>query len=299
MNLRTMVRTLKDPAGYFRFQDAATQRAYWNLSRNVIDRLSPRRRRAYDDLLKSSSVFAPIERADGFSLQSDPAVLRRTDAACREAADIIGRSDIGALRSKSRKSYLIKVLDTRTLSAKSEIVKLAFDSHLLRVVAEYLGCFPTLTYVDIWYSPNDGGQQLDGSQLFHLDHEDLTQLKCFVYVDEVGEAQGPSRLLSAADSAKLVRRLDYRATEREKRVPDEQFEDQPVFVATGPKGAVLFADTSRCFHAGSRGGGKPRLAIVYQYLTPYAFVRRSYRNRIPRIEGASALHPSSSHLLRF
>ena len=299
MNLRTLVRTLKDPGGYFRFQDAATQTTYWNLSRSVIDRLSPRRRQAYDDLLKSRSVFAPIERTAGFSLQSDPAVLARTEAACREAGDIIARSDIAALRAKSKKPYLIQVLKAHTLSAQSEIARLAFDSHLLRAVAEYLGCFPTLTYVDIWYSPNDGGPHLDGSQLFHLDHEDLTQLKCFVYIDEVGESEGPLRLLNAVDSAKLVRRLNYRTTASEKRVPDEQFENEAVFVATGPRGAMLFADTSRCFHAGSRGGGKPRLAIVYQYLTPYAFVRRSYRSRIPRIEGASTLHPASHHLLRF
>jgi hypothetical protein len=174
-----------------------------------------------------------------------------------------------------------------------------FDSHLLRIVAEYLGCFPTLTYVDIWYSPNENATQLDGSQLFHLDHEDLTQLKCFIYIDEVGPSHGPLRLLNASDSARLVSRLDYRTTESEKRVPDEQLNGEPVFVATGPRGSTLLADTSRCFHAGSRGGGKPRLAIVYQYLTPYAFVRHSYKSRIPRIEGASALHPASHYLLKF
>ena len=299
MNLRTLARTLKDPGGYFRFQSSARQIAYWNMSRNVIDRLSPRRRQAYGDLLKTRSDFAPIERTEGFSLQSDRAVLGRTEAACREAADLIARSDIASLRARSKKPYLVKVLDGRTLSAGSEIVKLAFDPHLLRVVAEYLGCFPTLTYVDVWYSPNDAASQLDGSQLFHLDHEDLTQLKCFVYIDDVDESQGPLRLLNATASANLVRRLDYRTTASEKRVPDNQFENEPVFVAVGPKGATLFTDTSRCFHAGSRGGGRPRLAIVYQYLTPYAFVRRSYKYRIPRIEGASTLHPGSHYLLRF
>jgi hypothetical protein len=299
MNLRAVARTIKDPAGYFRFQDAGKQRAYWHLSRRVLQRLSPRRQKAYEELLKATSVFSPIERDTGFSLQSGAAVRSRTQPACDEAADIIARADIPALRAKSKKPYLLKVLNTRTLSAQSEIVKLAFDSHLLRVAAEYLGCVPTLTYVDIWYSPNDTTAQLDGSQLFHLDHEDLTQLKCFVYIDDVGASQGPLRLLNAAASAELVRRIDYRTTESEKRVPDDQLAGEPVFTATGQKGSTLFADTSRCFHAGSRGGGKPRLAIVYQYLTPYAFVRQSYKARIPRIEGVAGLHPASRYLLRF
>jgi hypothetical protein len=299
MNLRAVARTLKNPAGYFQFRDADTKKAYWEFSRGVRNRLSPGRRRAYDDLLKTTSVFARIDPARGYSLQSDGAVLGKTSAACAEAARIVERSDIVALRQRSRKPYLVKVLSPEARSAQSEIVKLAFDPDFLRVVAEYLRCVPTLTYIDIWYSPNDGGPHLDGSQLFHLDHEDLTQLKCFVYIDGVDEQQGPLRVVSAVDSERVVRRLNYRTTAEEKRVPDDEFKNESIFVATAPRGSVLFADTSRCFHAGSRGGGKARLAIVYQYLTPYAFVRRTYRSRIPDVQGADALHRWSRYLLRF
>lgn len=226
-------------------------------------------------------------------------MLAKTAAACREAAAVIEGTDLAAARGKSRKPYLVKLLDSQTLSADSEIVRLAFDADVLRAVAEYLGCLPTLTYIDIWYSPNDDDASLHGSQLFHLDHEDLTQLKCFVYVEDVGPSHGPLRVVNASDSENLLQRFDYRTTEKQKQVPDEVFASIPTVTATGPRGAMLLVDTSRCFHAGSRGGGKPRFAIVYQFLTPYAFVRRSYRSRIPTVAGAARLHPSAHYLLRF
>ena len=39
----------------------------------------------------------------------------------------------------------------------------------------------------------------------------------------------------------------------------------------GKSGTVIFSDTCRCFHAGSRKSKKPRTILMIQYLSPFAF----------------------------
>ena len=58
---------------------------------------------------------------------------------------------------------------------------------------------------------------------------------------------------------------------------------------TGRAGTVAFADTSRCFHFGSRvsEGAPPRRMMLFQYLTPYAFEFESdHRAEAPLREAA-------------
>ena len=40
---------------------------------------------------------------------------------------------------------------------------------------------------------------------------------------------------------------------------------------TGEPGELMFADTSRCFHFGSREAVQPRFVLMIQYISPVSF----------------------------
>ena len=79
------------------------------------------------------------------------------------------------------------------------------------------------------------------------------------------------------------------------RVTDERMyevvDPSERIVFTGKRGDVLFLDTSRCFHYGSRDAVEPGYRIMYAYTTRCRtdFRMMLYRQQFPRLEGDSAL----------
>ncbi|MFB6375597.1 MAG: hypothetical protein ABEN55_21325, partial [Bradymonadaceae bacterium] len=116
------------------------------------------------------------------------------------------------------------------------------------------------------------------SELYHCDWADTSQVKIFVFCNDVERRDGPLTLLSAADSERIRRHIGYRYGGARYRVPDERVFDvvdpDRERVMTGEEGTVCLADTSRCFHYGSRTESTAglRVAIMYQYVTPTAFL---------------------------
>ena len=136
---------------------------------------------------------------------------------------------------------------------------------------------PVLTEVAVWYSRAHPGDY-DNSQLYHCDWDDLSQIKVFVYATEVDEASGPLTILDAQTSEMVRNKLKYLYGGKRYRVSDEEMEQ---FTGgyhgervMGPAGLVAIADTSRCFHYGSRvqEESKPRIAAMFQYVSPFSIV---------------------------
>ena len=163
--------------------------------------------------------------------------------------------------------------------AGSPYLRFATDDRVVQTIANYLGVVPVLTDIDIWYSAHHP-KRPKSSQLWHLDHADTTQVKCWVYLSDVGPENGPLTMLDADRSMQLADETAYDFGERY-RLPDELVPEDEIREITGPKGQVNFTDTSRCFHMGSRvaEGAAPRRAVVFQYLTPYAFKFRDHREQ--------------------
>jgi ectoine hydroxylase-related dioxygenase (phytanoyl-CoA dioxygenase family) len=149
------------------------------------------------------------------------------------------------------------------------------NPEIVGCVARYLKCFPILTYVAVWYSPNDLQDQT-GSQKYHLDHEDFKQIKAFMAIEDVAKENGPFTLIPASESDRIQKKLGYTMTPENKQVDDEKMyevisrDSAKPFV--GSAGTLALVDTSRCFHYGSREGTKPRILLTFQYMTPFAYV---------------------------
>jgi hypothetical protein len=216
----------------------------------------------------------------GFA-RADPGFLPGSDAVIESAVGLIERVGDDALRERARKPMAKGFLPDSDLDLDSPYMRLALSDDVLAITSDYLGMIPILTYVDVWYSPHVD-RPARSSQLFHLDHADVTQLKLFLHCGDVSAASGPLTVLPASDSRRLAKRVNYRLEQT--RVTDEAVNavvGTDRVVLDGPRGTAHFVDTSRCFHFGSRvqAGAPPRQLVVFQYLTPYAFEFHSDHRR--------------------
>lgn len=150
----------------------------------------------------------------------------------------------------------------------SAIRRLACDPHILVPVIDYLGAMPILFSATVNVSPNVRMEK-NSSQHWHLDPEDVTQVKVFIYLNEVGERSGPFTAVPADRTERLFRaRPDYGIG----RVADEELPGlvgaAPPLVFTGGRGTAVFCDTTRCLHHGSRPGDSPRHLLFLMYSLP-------------------------------
>lgn len=180
-------------------------------------------------------------------------------------------------RGQVSKQYLRDIPLEEYLHADSPFLKFALNPELLSVVSRYLGIAPILREIKMRYSPND--EMIGGSQFFHVDKEDLSSVKVFIFINDSDGVSGPLTAISAKASEMVIKSI---------RSPWQslgRLEDQEVFSRVnakdiekiyGPSGTVAFLDVTRCLHFGSRpdliepGAAKPRLVLWFLYHSPQA-----------------------------
>lgn len=152
-------------------------------------------------------------------------------------------------------------VDSRTL------VEFVTQDNIVQTASNYLGMIPVIGDYTLWWSlPSNN--ELAGSQLFHQDKIDNKQLKLFVNISDIKDANGPFCFFpdSVTASIKSV------ASDPLGRISDEEIKvagvSQRMKRASGGKGQCLFVDSSRCFHAGSRVSEGYRLMIMVQFINP-------------------------------
>jgi hypothetical protein len=215
-----------------------------------------------------------------------PGELPLADEVIREAnalIDSIGHEALVEDAGRKSKPYLVGgMVDRKSVGLDSPYLRFALSEEVLDSVAAYLGVVPVLFDFDVWYTlPSE--HELKGSQKWHLDHDDLTQVKVWVYCSDVEPETGPLTALDAGRSTQLAEKVGYDMGEAY-RVPDEDVAAYEVAgeieQLTGPKGTVYFVDTSRCFHMGGRldTGATPRRTTHFQYVTPYSFTFGDHRD---------------------
>jgi hypothetical protein len=204
-----------------------------------------------------------------------------------------------------KQSFFRYLLTDDDLRHHPELVEFALGDRTLGAATRYLGMVPYLSHVDLVYSlPRPGGDNID-SQLFHLDPEGLKQVKFFIQIFEVGDAQGPFSFIPADTSARVLR--DIAAWRRQHGVePSRRYSDQEVaavggqrslITVQGPAGTAIAIDTSRCLHLGSRvQPGRFRLMLYLQYCTTReqtnAFdVERFSRDEMRRLAVSHSIEP--------
>ena len=200
--------------------------------------------------------------------------------AVQTAREILAKHNLDALEQGAKKQFLIQIELDPNQEAAWPIFEFALSKQVVDPIAAYLRILPILTTAHIWYSPNkifESGR----SQEFHLDGADARQTKVFLFLDDIDEDSGPLTGLSADASRKIYDMLRQKgAMDRVNvKVPDpvmfellKEIGSEPV-AFTGKAGDMVFVDTCRCMHFGSRpskGKSKPRKVVMLHYTRPYA-----------------------------
>lgn len=177
-----------------------------------------------------------------------------------------------------KKEFLVNLVRAQgRLPATHPLLAVALDVKLLEIVASYLGLWPCLHSVAAWLNyPTDSAAET--SQLWHRDPEDLTIIKVFIYLQEVGDEQGPFTYIPKTHpfGSLAPQALACRA----KRIDDERmrrfFAPERWQVCTGPAGTMILADTVG-FHRGGKPATGTRLLVTFTYTSGTPFVGRPLR----------------------
>ena len=155
--------------------------------------------------------------------------------------------------------------DEQTLLANPEVQRLATDPSILAVAQGYLGCRPSLVYCMMWWSTAYAKQPSSlAAQLFHFDMSQISFIKFFIYVTDVGLANGPHCFVAGSHKRlPAAFRQDRRFTDEEVA---QHFNAGRIRMLTGSRGTVLAADT-RGLHKGVHLTAGERLVLQLQFST--------------------------------
>ncbi|MEQ8433422.1 MAG: hypothetical protein RIA71_04215 [Oceanicaulis sp.] len=194
------------------------------------------------DLTKRPKVVAAVEEA-----------RRIFDETGGFEATRVGKGSLEYVISAGKSGY----------GKESAAYALATSPDLLVPITRYFGALPILTGYSISLARNNEFHR-KSSQRLHLDPEDRTQVKVFIYITDVDENSGPFLSAGAAASEPLF--TDQRLILD--RMDDTVVPSGAIREAVGPAGTVTFCDTCRCLHGGARPGDRPRLMLSIEYNLP-------------------------------
>ena len=272
----------------------------YNLVREGGTTLYRRRilRERRDELL---GCTAPAVRMrDGWALDtsgSHPLLPRMLD----DAEAVIERRGMQRSGMAGRR-FIRDIMTGEDLAAHPSFLDFATSPEIVATVSEYMGQVPLLSTtippaVRLAESSIDGqGDTYEASQLYHLDFHDFRAVYVVVLVRDVTPDSGPFTYLGASDSSVVARAVRYRRRHVPYRIPDEHVhavvEPERARTLAHRKGAILFIDSNRCMHFGSRDVHVPRYQLMFAYVSPCRTdfsETRMERQRLPRVSGEGPL----------
>ncbi len=217
------------------------------------------RKKRAEDIRRSSQYAKTIDRAKGYFI-FDKNFLPEVGSAVAEAAQLYEskRDEISVKDAKKR--FFMNIMTADDIENCEEIMALANHPAMFEAAAAYLGTYPKLRSVGVYVSEENTSQI--SSQMFHFDTNDLTQVKCFINVNDVGDDNGPFTFISSDTSRAFERRQGGRVDDE--TVFSRITKDDLVHL-TGSSGTGAFVDTSQCLHYGSRCRSGRRVVLMIQY----------------------------------
>jgi hypothetical protein len=219
----------------------------------------------------------PIEIKDGWAIDTSMS-LPHLDRVLEDSEKIIAersgerRSSKGAYRS-----YFQDVWTPADVENYPSFLDFATSSDVLAVVSQYLQCIPILSttlpsgirFVESNAAFDDRPDQPHDSQLYHIDYYSLPNVYVLVLLRDTTIENGPWTFLPRDVSQNVRRALNYWSRQCGYRVSDEDVyavvDRKEVIEFSYPRGAVLFIESSGCFHYGSRNSIKPRFQLMIGY----------------------------------
>jgi hypothetical protein len=275
-------------------------RGRWNLHRNTYQN-------EFSALLKQNggegSVTPRVRLHDGWAIDTSQS-LPHLDRLLEEGAEII-RQRAGRTFGDIQYPFLRYLNFPADLQTYPSLLDFITSSEMLATAGEYIGTIPVLSKClppGVRFMESNAALDPDNhlpprqSQLYHIDYYDSPQVYVLVLIEDVTLECGPWTFLPASVTERVAKRLGYRGRGWPYRVLDEQIyphvDKSEEIVFAYPRGTVLFIDSSRCFHFGSRNCVKPRYMMAYALQSPcrcdFAYARLPIQ-KYPIAPGASRL----------
>lgn len=253
---------IKKPGNFFRFRSYRIRKAYYILNKFFHSKTLNLRK---VDQKINSSLFEK-----GF-LKIENKELKKFNISFSEIQKEIQNKLDNSEYKINHNLPINKILNSKDFSINSKSFLLATNKNLIRIVSNYFGYVPILTHLSYWVSSNK--KKLKGtSQEFHLDHEDIKQLKGFYFLENIEKKNGPTILLQKKQSLDLIMQIGYTTKKKrlDKNLVNKYVDKSSEIYLTGKKGTLYLVDTSLCFHKGSEKSEKSRKILAFQYLSPFA-----------------------------
>ncbi len=130
-----------------------------------------------------------------------------------------------------------------------QVQSLVVEKNLIDAVSRYLGTAPMITAIVMWSSFAWDRADSASAQLFHYDLDRSNFLKCFVYLTDVDDTNGPHVYVPGSQYEKPKELLDGTRLD-DARVARHYPRDTWASI-TGKRGTMFLADTQG-FHKGTR-----------------------------------------------
>lgn len=286
-----------------RLAKAWNQVRYRDEIREVVDGFQNR----YDELFNGNDPNfggKPRNRLqDGWAIDRSGA-FRGLESSLAEADRLIEERGGQDRRGTplAQQDYLYHLSHIDELDKFPRLLDFATSSEVVATVAHYMGMIPTIaltlpTGIRVFESTERFSERTayNASQLWHRDIHDFPMVYAIVLVRDATERTGPWTFLPASVSERASRKLKYQKWRQPYRITDDQMyehvDPSERIAFTGKRGDVLFLDSSRCFHYGSRDAIDPGYRIMYAYTTRARsdFQMMLHRQAFPKQAGDSAL----------
>ncbi len=172
-----------------------------------------------------------------------------------------------ALDDAPADANVVNVIEPETLP---EVMQIANDPGVLQIVSEYLGCKPLINDLEAWWSL-PGRPAPKEAQNFHRDNDAIRFVKLFIYLTDVGEADGPHMFVKGSHTSQKLLAEGVRLSDAEVEAAHDPNE---IMRFTGPFGTTFLEDTFG-IHKGELPRANRRLILQVRYtLIPSCFVKK-------------------------
>ncbi|MGH7179870.1 MAG: hypothetical protein ACREJC_21015 [Tepidisphaeraceae bacterium] len=236
-------------------------------------------REEFESLIEENRAptHPPIEMKDGWAIDTS-LTLPHLPQLLKDAGAIIELRG-GQLTEDFGKPFLRSIMKDCDIDRYPSTLDFATSSGVLTTVARDCGFVPMLSNsmprgVRLMESNTKFDPQPNGpwrsSQLWHLDYHSSPTIYVIVALRDITPDMGPLVFLSRSASQRAATKLNYRAKGSAYRVKDDAMnavlDGEEIHQFCGPAGSVLFLDSNRCFHYGSRCPATPRYHMQYAYV---------------------------------
>lgn len=284
---RKLEKGLLNPLAAFLHQDHMSRLGISNTMRlaHAVNRMRFRGEEAYrrdqyqnhfDELIsENGQPRGPIaEMRDGWAIDTSCS-LPHLDEVLSDSEEIISeRAGVRATSTGTYRSYFQDVWEVEDAQRYPSFLKFVSSSDVLAVICNHMKTIPVLSttipegirFVESNAEYDDQPDDPHDSQLFHVDYYSMPTVYVLVLLRDTQFENGPWSFLPASTTERVAKRLSYWKRGRPYRLSDEEIysvaDRSELIEFCYPRGTVLFIESSRCFHFGSRNSVKPRFQLM-------------------------------------